>query len=145
MHLNRQIILLFFLSSIVNRQSSIVNRQGIVKVSSSNRQSSRSGRAQPSRSTGPKVKPGPTIGTTTGARPKGIYISNAAATLKINKKNLRVKVAMGRARRIFEPTNNPKPLNPKHHELHPNRRPPYFRELPVWVHGQNHQNRLVRI
>jgi hypothetical protein len=46
-------------------------------------------------------------GTTTGTRPKGIYISNAAATLKINKKNLRVKVAMGRGRRIFELTKQP--------------------------------------
>jgi hypothetical protein len=48
-------------------------------------------------------------GTTTGTGPKGIYISHAAATLKINKKNLRVKVATGRARRIFVSTNNPNP------------------------------------
>jgi hypothetical protein len=48
-------------------------------------------------------------GTTTGTGPKGIYIRNAAAPQKINKKNLRVKVATSRGRRIFEPTNNPNP------------------------------------
>jgi hypothetical protein len=111
MHLNRQIILLFFLSSIVNlssryrqaivKQSSIVNRQA--KGSKVNRP-----KGQPAqRSSGPKVKPGPTIGTTTGAGAKGIYIWNATAPQKINKKNLWVKVAMGRARRIFELTKQP--------------------------------------
>jgi hypothetical protein len=86
MHLNRQIILLFFLSSIVNPSST--HRQGIV-----NRQSSivkpkdpRSTGSKVKRSKGPKVKPGPTIGTTTGAGAKGIYISHAAAPQKINKK-----------------------------------------------------------
>jgi hypothetical protein len=99
-------------SSIVNRQSSIVNRQssthrqsssnrqGIVKVSSivnivnrqyrQYRQSSISSivkvgmvpAVQVKRSKGPKVKPGPTVGTTTGAGAKGIYISHATAPQK---------------------------------------------------------------
>jgi hypothetical protein len=48
-------------------------------------------------------------GTRTKTGPKGIYIRNATVPQKINKKYLWVKVAMGRARRIFEPTNNPNP------------------------------------
>jgi hypothetical protein len=137
MHLNRQIILLFFLSSIVNRQaivkaSSIVKQSSIVKawrVQGSKGQGSSGPKVQ--RSKGPRVqgskgqardqdqeptagpdKPGGSMrepGTTTGTGPKGIYISHAAATLKINKKNLRVKVAIGRGRRIFVSTNNPNP------------------------------------
>jgi hypothetical protein len=46
-------------------------------------------------------EPGP------GTRPKGIYIWNATAHKKINKKYFRVKVAMGRGRRIFELTKQP--------------------------------------
>ncbi len=55
MHLNRQIILLFFLSSIVNRQSSIVK---VGMVPAVQVQGSRSTGPKVQRSKGPKVKPG---------------------------------------------------------------------------------------
>jgi hypothetical protein len=47
-------------------------------------------------------EPGP------GPGPK-VYIWNATAPQKINKKYFRAKVAMGRGRRIFVSTNNPNP------------------------------------
>jgi hypothetical protein len=87
MHLNRQIILLFFLSSIVNPSSivNIVNRQGRDGANRQGQPVEGSSGPKAQRSKGPKVKPGPTVGTTTGARPKGIYVSNATAPQKINK------------------------------------------------------------
>jgi hypothetical protein len=158
MRLNRQIILLFFLSSIVNRQSSIVKVSSIVKAwrvqgcRPRAQGSSGPGQAvQVKRSKGPRSKgqavqgskgqartrtrtnsrtrtrassrtgtrdqnqqqdqtspADPCRGPGPGPGPK-VYIWNATAPQKINKKYFRVKVAIGKARRIFEPTNNPNP------------------------------------
>jgi hypothetical protein len=49
---------------------------------------------------------------TTITRPKGIYIWNTTAPQKKIKKNLWAKVATDTELCIFDPTNNPKPLNP---------------------------------